>query len=57
MNNSQYVYICIGIMMGFVFTTVVNSLQPRNITHEVHLTIEKPLEAKLDLSPVMEKME
>lgn len=52
MNNSQYVHICIGIMLGFVFTSVIHAIQPRTIHHHVSLNIDKPIEAKLDIEAV-----
>ena len=56
MGKQAYVHICIGIMLGMVFASVLNAIQPRTIIHEVSLTIDKPLEARLDIEPIERRM-
>ena len=50
MNKDQYIYICIGVMLGFTFTSAMNAIQPRVINH--HLIIDKPIVAEVRLEAV-----
>lgn len=44
--------ICIGFCFGVVLSQVLWTMQPKNVTHNVNLTIEKPIEARLQIEAV-----
>ena len=42
----------IGFTCGVAFSQALLAIQPKNVTHNVNLTLEKPLEARLQIEAV-----
>lgn len=44
--------LALGLSLGMIVSHGLNMLQPRYITHNVALTLEKPIEARLEIEPI-----
>jgi len=54
MTPSHITTLAAGLCMGMIVSHGLNMLQPRHITHNVNLTLEKPIEARLEIEPIPE---
>lgn len=56
MTPSHITTLSLGLCVGMIVSHALNMLQPRHITHNVNLSLEKPIEARLDIQPIEERI-
>lgn len=52
MTPTHITMLALGLCLGMIASHGLNMLQPRHITHNVALTLEKPIEARLEIEPI-----
>jgi len=54
MTPSHITMLALGLCFGMIASHALNMLQPRYITHNVALTLEKPIEARMMIETIPE---